>query len=178
MLVSFRGDLWLVAPEYVTFPSHIDGTTLNGRLTLPPLLEPQRTYPAILGSVYTDSVRNQWGGRTAHPTWGLDQYLAQEGYILLNVDVRGSWGRDHRRGIRLDYGGMDIEDLESAVRFLRTVGYVDMDRVGLWGSSYGGLMTTMSLFRKPGLYAAGVAGAPAASVWHALSGQMATVSWL
>lgn len=166
-----------VTPEYVTFQSHIDGTTLNGRLTLPPDFDPTRSYPAILGSVYTESVRNQWGGRTAHPTWGLDQYLAQEGYILLNVDMRGSWGRgrDHRRGIRLDYGGMDIEDLESGVRFLETLGYVDIQRVGLWGSSYGGLMTAMSLFRKPGLYAAGIAGAPATSVWHALPGQMAVM---
>ena len=150
---------------------------MNGRLTLPPDFDPDRTYPAILGSVYTDSVRNQWGGRTAHPTWGLDQYLAQEGYILLNVDMRGSWGRgrDHRRGIRLDYGGMDIEDLESGVRYpgprLRGHG----PGRHLWGSSYGGLMTAMSLFRKPGLYAAGIAGAPATSVWHALTGQMAVM---
>jgi dipeptidyl-peptidase-4 len=166
-----------VTPEYVTFASHVDGTTLHGRLTLPPDFDPERRYPAILGSVYTDVVRNQWGGRTAHPTWGLDQLLAQEGYILLTVDVRGSWGRgrEHRRGIRLDYGGMDIEDLESGVRFLETLGYVDMDRVGIWGSSYGGLMTAMSLFRKPGLYAAGIAGAPATNVWHALSGQMAVM---
>ncbi len=166
-----------VTPRYVTFPSHVDGTTLHGRLTLPPDFDPNRRYPAILGSVYTDSVRNQWGGRTAHPTWGLDQYLAQEGYILLNVDMRGSWGRgrDHRRGIRLDYGGLDIEDLESGVRYLTGLGYVDPKRVGIWGSSYGGLMTAMSLFRKPGLYAAGVAGAPATNVWHALTGQMAVM---
>ena len=175
-VAEFSSYDWVV-PEYVTFRSHVDGTALHGRLTLPPDFDPDRSYPAILGSVYTDAVRNQWGGRTAHPTWGLDQYLAQEGYILLNVDMRGSWGRgrDHRRGIRLDYGGMDIEDLESGVRFLETLGYVDMDRVGLWGSSYGGLMTAMSLFRKPGLYAAGVAGAPATSVWHALTGQMAVM---
>ena len=175
-VAEFSSYEW-VTPQYVTFQSHVDGTTLHGRLTLPPDFDPTREYPAILGSVYTDAVRNQWGGRTAHPTWGLDQYLAQEGYILLNVDMRGSWGRgrDHRRGIRLDYGGMDIEDLESGVRFLRTLGYVDMDRVGIWGSSYGGLMTAMSLFRKPGLYAAGVAGAPATSVWHALTGQMAVM---
>lgn len=166
-----------VTPEYVEFESHVDGTTLHGRLTLPPDFDPERSYPAILGSVYTDSVRNQWGGRTAHPTWGLDQYLAQEGYVLLNVDMRGSWGRgrEHRRGIRLDYGGMDIEDLESGVRFLGTLGYVDTDRVGIWGSSYGGLMTAMSLFRKPGLYAAGIAGAPATNVRHALTGQMAVM---
>ena len=84
----------------------------------------------------------------------------------------GGRGRDHRRGIRLDYGGMDIEDLESGVRFLRTLGYVDMQRVGLWGSSYGGLMTAMSLFKRPGVFAAGVAGAPATNVWHALTGEM------
>jgi dipeptidyl-peptidase-4 len=175
-LPAFDNYRW-VTPRYVTFPSHVDGTTLHGRLTLPPDFDPDRTYPAILGSVYTDSVRNQWGGRTAHPTWGLDQLLAQEGYLLLNVDMRGSWGRGraHRRGIRLDYGGMDIEDLESGVRFLSGLGYVDRDRIGIWGSSYGGLMTAMSLFKKPGLYAAGVAGAPATNVWHALTGQMAVM---
>ena len=175
-LPEFNDYRWVEA-EYVTFKSHVDGTTLHGRLTLPPDLDPSRKYPVILGSVYTDSVRNQWGGRTAHPTWGLDQYLTQEGYILFNVDMRGSWGRgrEHRRGIRLDYGGMDIEDLESGVRYLDTLGYVDMERVGIWGSSYGGLMTTMSLFRKPGLYAAGIAGAPATNVGHALTGQMAVM---
>ena len=175
-LEEFSRYRW-VTPRYVSFPSHLDGTPLHGRLTLPPDFDPAKKYPAILGSVYTDSVRNQWGGRTAHPTWGLDQYLAQEGYVLLNVDMRGSWGRgrEHRRGIRLDYGGMDIEDLESGVRFLAGEGYVDMERVGIWGSSYGGLMTAMSLFRKPGLYAAGVAGAPATNVWHALTGQMAVM---
>jgi dipeptidyl-peptidase-4 len=175
-LPEFDKYTWVEA-QFVTFPSHIDSTTLHGRLTLPANFDPTKIYPAILGSVYTDSVRNQWGGRTAHPTWGLDQYLSQEGYILLNVDMRGSWGRgrEHRRGIRLDYGGLDIEDLESGVRYLDTLGYVDMNRVGIWGSSYGGLMTAMSMFRKPGLYAAGIAGAPATNVWHALSGQMAVM---
>lgn len=175
-IAEFSRYRWVEA-DFVTFASHIDGTTLHGRLTLPPDFDPSRRYPAILGSVYTDSVRNQWGGRTAHPTWGLDQFLAQEGYVLLNVDMRGSWGRgrEHRRGIRLDYGGIDIEDLESGVRFLENLGYVDMERVGIWGSSYGGLMTAMSLFRKPGLYAAGIAGAPATNVWHALTGQMAVM---
>ena len=177
--------LW-VAPRYVSFESHVDGAALHGRLLLPPGFCPEAPgvgdpdapkLPAILGSVYTDSVRNQWGGRNAHPTWGLDQYLLQQGYVLLNVDVRGSWGRgrEFRRGIRLDYGGMDIEDLESGVRYLAGLGYVDMERVGIWGSSYGGLMTAMSLFRKPGLYAAGIAGAPATNVRHALTGQMAVM---
>jgi dipeptidyl-peptidase-4 len=160
--------------DYVTFPSHTDGVTLRGRLTLPPDLDRSKKHPAILGSVYSNTVRNQWGGRTAHPTWGLDQYLVQEGYILLNVNIRGSWGQGKafRQGIRLDYGGIDVEDLYSGVQYLETLGFVDVDRVGIWGSSYGGLLTCMSLFKKPGVYKAGVAGAPATSLWHALTGQM------
>lgn len=163
-----------VTPEYVTFPSVVDGVTLTGRLTLPPNLDRTKKHPAILGSVYSNTVRNQWGGRTAHPTWGLDQYLVQEGYILLNVNFRGSWGhgKEFRRGIRLDYGGIDTEDIYSGVKYLETLGFVDMDRIGIWGSSYGGLLTCMSLFKKPGVYKAGVAGAPATNVWHATTGEM------
>jgi dipeptidyl-peptidase-4 len=170
---EFSNYRW-VEPEYVTFKSHVDGVTLHGRLTVPPGLDRTRKHPAILGSVYSNTVRNQWGGRTAHPTWGLDQYLVQEGYILLNVNFRGSLGhgKSFRQGIRLDYGGIDVEDLFSGVQYLESLGFVDMDRIGIWGSSYGGLLTCMSLFKKPGVYKAGVAGAPATNVWHALTGEM------
>ncbi len=163
-----------VEPRYVTFPSRVDESELHGRLTLPPDFDPGKRYPAILGSVYANTVRNQWGGRTSHPTWGLDQYLAQEGYVLLNVDMRGSWGhgKAFRQGLFKDYGGIDVEDLHSGVEYLATTGYVDMERVGIWGSSYGGLMTCMSLFRKPGVFRAGIAGAPATNVWHAFPEQM------
>jgi dipeptidyl-peptidase-4 len=58
------------------------------------------------------------------------------------------------------------------VKYLETLGFVDMDRIGIWGSSYGGLLTCMSLFKKPGVYKAGVAGAPATNVWHATTGEM------
>src|SRR5262249_11911088 len=64
-----------------------------------------------------------------------------------------------------EFGGLDIDDIESGVRYLISEGYVDANRVGLWGSSYGGLMVTMSLFKKPGFYAAGIAGAPATNAW-------------
>jgi len=58
------------------------------------------------------------------------------------------------------------------VKYLVNEGYVDPRRVGIWGSSYGGLMTMMSLFKKPGVYAAGIAGAPATDVTHAYPAQM------
>ena len=159
---------------YVEFPSHVDGTRLIGRLSLPANYDPSRRYPLIVGSIYSDAVRNQWGGRRAHPTWGLDQYFVAQGYIVLNVNIRGSWGqgRAHTHGQLHSYGETDINDLESGVRHLVAQGYVDPERVGIWGSSYGGLMTIMSLSKKPGVYAAGIAGAPATNVWHAYPSQM------
>lgn len=159
---------------YVEFPSHVDGVTLVGRLSLPANYQPGKRYPLIVGSVYSDSVRNQWGGRRAHPTSLFDQYLVAQGYIVLNVNVRGSWGqgREHNQGLHHSYGQIDIDDLESGVRHLVAKGYVDPARVGIWGSSYGGLMTLMSLAKKPGVYAAGIAGAPATNVWHAYPSQM------
>ena len=166
-----------VSATYVTFKNVRDGTTLHGRLTLPPNFDPDKKYPAILGSVYSNTVRNQWGGRIAHPTWGLDQYLAQQGYVLLNVDISGSagHGKIFRQRIGLDYGGVDVEDLFSGVKFLESQHYVDMQRIGMWGSSYGGLLTATSLFTYPGVYKAGIAGAPATSLFHALTGEMQTM---
>lgn len=159
---------------YVEFPSHVDGVNLVGRLSLPANYDPTKRYPLIVGSVYSDAVRNQWGGRRAHPTWGIDQYFVAQGYIVLNVNVRGSWGqgRAHNQTQYHSYGETDINDLESGVRYLVGKGYVDPARVGIWGSSYGGLMTIMSLSKKPGVYAAGIAGAPATNVWHAYPAQM------
>ncbi len=175
-LPEFNNYHW-VAASYVTFPSTADSVILHARLTLPPNFDKTKQYPAILGSVYSNTVHNQWGGRVAHPTWGLDQYLAQQGYVLLNVDIRGSsgYGKAFRQRLALSYGGIDVEDLYSGVKFLESQGYVDMKRVGIWGSSYGGLLTTTSLFTKPGVYKAGVAGAPATSLFHALTGEMRTM---
>jgi dipeptidyl-peptidase-4 len=160
--------------RYVEFPSRRDDVTIVGRLSVPADFDPERRYPLIVGSVYSDSVSNQWGGRQAHPTWGLDQALVSRGYLVLSVNVRGSWGqgRAHNQGLRYGYGIVDIEDLHSGVEYLVGEGFVDPDRVGIWGSSYGGLMTLMSLFKKPGVYAAGIAGAPATNVAHAYPGQM------
>jgi dipeptidyl-peptidase-4 len=170
---AFRKQHWANV-RYVHFNSHVDGTPLIARLSLPANFNPAQRYPLIVGSVYSDAVRNQWGGRTAHPTWGLDQHLVAQGYILLSVNVRGSWGqgREHNQGLLNSYGNIDIDDLHSGVLHLIEEGYADPARVGIWGSSYGGLMTMMSLFKKPGVYAAGIAGAPATNVWHAYPEQM------
>jgi dipeptidyl-peptidase 4 len=169
---DFARYTWAAA-RYVTFPSRADGATLHGRLLLPTGYVQGTRLPLIVGSVYSNTVRNQWGGRNAHPLWGLDAVLLQHGYAVFAVDVAGSSGHGtaFRRRIRLDYGGIDVEDLHSGVEYLVREGIADSARVGIWGSSYGGLLTTMSLFTKPGVYKAGIAGAPATNVWHALTGE-------
>jgi dipeptidyl-peptidase-4 len=172
-LPEFDALSW-VSPEYVSFESHVDGATIHGRLQVPAGLDRTKKHPAIVGSIYFNTVRNQWGGRNAHPLWGLERHLLEKGYVLFNIDVRGSWGRGKtfRRGIGKNYGGIDVEDIESGVRYLSRLPFVDSDRIGIWGSSYGGLLTCMSLFTRPELFRAGVAGAPATNVFHATTGEM------
>ena len=144
-------------------------------MMFPPDFDPHEKYPAILGSLYSNAVLNQWGGRDSHPTWGLDQYLVQvEKYILMNVDIRGSlgYGRKFREDMLKGYGVVDIQDLKAAALYLKSLPYINPEKIGIWGSSYGGLLTLMSMFKNPGVFACGIAGAPATNVYHAFPGQM------
>jgi dipeptidyl-peptidase 4 len=156
-------------PRYVTFKSRIDGFTLHGRLVLPPNLDASKKYPVVLGSVYNNTVRNEWRGLNQT----LQQFMAIEGkYINLQVDLRGSVGHGvaFREAFQGDWGGGDLEDLHSAVDYLKTLRYVDPERIGIWGSSYGGMMVLFAMFEKPGMFKAGVAGAPAIEVARFTSG--------
>lgn len=155
--------------RYVEFTSSVDGAKLMARVSLPPNFKTDGTAPMIVGSVYSDGLLNQWGGRAAHPSWGIDQYLTAHGFVVVSPEIRGSFGRgrEWNRAMLNSYGTQDIDDIADCVTTLTGLGYADQRRVGIWGSSYGGLMTLMSLFKKPGFYAAGFAGAPATNVWHA-----------
>jgi dipeptidyl-peptidase-4 len=155
---EFMRRSWVRA-RYTTFPSRIDDYTLHARILEPAHLKTGKRYPVVFGPAYSNTVRNRWAG-----TIGLlHQLLVERGYIVIQVDVRGStgYGRAFREEFLMDFGGRDIDDLESAVNYLSTLPYVDPERVGIWGSSYGGTLTIYSLFKKPGLYKAGVAGAAA-----------------
>ncbi len=95
----------------------------------------------------------------------------------MNVVISGSsgYGRLFRRRIGEDCGGVDVDDLYSGTRCLVAKAHVDPRRIGIRGSSYGGLLTAMSMLRHPDVYQAGVAGAPATSLFHALTGEMQTM---
>ncbi|UCE40192.1 MAG: prolyl oligopeptidase family serine peptidase [Candidatus Aminicenantes bacterium] len=173
-LPEFKSCTW-AKTQYLDIPSGEDDTKIRVKMMIPLDFDPEKKYPAIIGSVYSNAVLNQWGGRDAHPTWGLDQYLVQvEKYVLMNVDIRGSlgYGRKFREDMLKGYGVVDIQDLGAAALYLKSLPYIMPEKIGIWGSSYGGLLTLMSLFKNPGLFACGIAGAPATNVFHAFPGQM------
>jgi len=146
--------------RYASFPGP-EGRTLNARILEPAAFSPGKKYPVLFGPVYINTVRNHWPDR---PLYGLlQQLLVQRGYIVVQVDVRGStgYGREFREKFLGDWGGGDLDDLQAGVAYMKSLPYVDGKRVGIFGSSYGGLLAVYSLFRKPGLFVAGVAGAPA-----------------
>ena len=62
----------------------VDGAELMARVMVPHGFEPHGGHPMIVGSVYSDGLLNQWGGRAAHPSWGIDQYLVSRGFVVVN----------------------------------------------------------------------------------------------
>lgn len=155
---TFEQTDWATA-RYVTFPSLHDDATLHARILEPKRRAPGKRYPVLFGPVYSNTVRNRWGGFYAL----FQQLLVARGYLVVQVDVRGStgYGRAFREQFLADFAGRDLGDLESAVRYLEDQPYVDPERIGVWGSSYGGTLTVYALLKKPGLFDAGVACAAA-----------------
>ncbi len=149
-----------IAPEYRSIKNGSDSLPLRIRVFFPPGMDSTKRYPVLFGPAYSNTVRNRWGGMNGM----LQQYLALvKGYIVVQVDVRGStgYGREFREKFLMDWGGGDLNDLESAVAYMKSLPFVDATRFGIWGSSYGGTLTVYALLKKPGLFQAGVAGAAA-----------------
>jgi dipeptidyl-peptidase 4 len=155
---AFGQQAW-ARPRYQAFRNQVDGFDVHARILEPPNLDRSKRYPVIFGPMYSNTVRNRWGGVNGT----LQQWMVQQGYIVVQVDVRGSvgYGRRFREAFLMDYGGGDLDDLQAVVDGLKALPYVDGARMGIWGSSYGGLLTVHALLKRPGVFAAGVAGAPA-----------------
>ena len=149
-------------PEIVRFPSAADGAAVTARVYRPDGLDPARKYPAVVfvhGAGYAQSVFAGWMRLDQS---AFNRYLAQEGYVVLDVDFRGSagYGRKFRMDVFDRLGDIDVADVLGGVEYLRGLGYVDMDRIGTWGHSYGGFMVASSMLRSPETFAAGVSSAP------------------
>jgi YD repeat-containing protein len=152
------------ATKFYTFPSKEDKQTVAGKMLLPPGYQAgdrKRKWPAVFfihGSGYATSVLKQWGSYQEF-RYVFNSYLANQGYVVFDIDYRGSsgYGRDWRTGVYLNMGGPDLQDVLGAVEYARSLGNIDMKRLGIWGVSYGGFMTDMAMFRSPDTFQAGAA---------------------
>lgn len=150
-------------PEIVRF-AHPDGGPLWAGLYRPEQPHPQR--PAVVyvhGGGYRQFAHRGWSvyGFSHASHYGMINWLVQQGYTVLDFDYRGSagYGRDYRTDIHRSMGAKDVDGAVAAARWLVRTQGVDSARIGIYGVSYGGFMTLMSLFRYPGVFAAGISAA-------------------
>ena len=149
-----------VEPQFVHFPGP-DGKPVPGWLFVPRNLDRSKKHPAIIW-VHGDGVNQNYDGwhvqRNYAVYYSFHQYLLQQGYVVFAPDYRGSigYGRDWRNGVYMDVGGKDAKDAWMSANFLKTLPYVDTDRIGIWGLSYGGFFTLIAMTDQPTLFKAGV----------------------
>ncbi len=149
-----------VEPEPVSYAGP-DGQTVPAWLFVPKGLDRTKKHPAIVW-IHGDGVNQGYDGwhvqRNYAVYYSFHQYLLQQGYVVIMPDYRGSigYGKAWREGVYMDVGGKDAKDAWMVTNYLKTLPYVDMDRVGVWGLSYGGFFTLIAVTDQPKLFRAAV----------------------
>lgn len=142
---------------FFTVPA-ADGQLLNGWMIKPLGFDKSKKYPVVQiqysgpdAQSVLDEYRFEW-----------EYYLAEKGFIVVCVDGRGTGARgsDFRRATYMKLGILETEDQLTVAKFLKTQSYVDGDRIGIWGWSFGGFITLMSMTDESAIFKAGIAVAP------------------
>ena len=136
-------------------------TDLYYRMVKPHHFDPTKKYPTVIyvyGGPHAHNVEASWHWQSR--SW--ETYMAQKGYILFILDNRGSEnrGRDFEQATFRQLGQIEMQDQMKGVDFLRTLPYVDMQRLGVHGWSFGGFMTITLMLNHPDVFKVGVAGGP------------------
>lgn len=140
----------------------VNGESLNAYMIKPPNFDKEKKYPVLMyvyGGPGSQTVtRNFEAGQ--RPMW--HQYLVNKGYIIVSVDNRGTGGRGiaFKNQIYKQLGVLETEDQVEAARIVSEMPYVDADRIGIWGWSYGGYMSTLSLEEGNDVFKSAIAVAP------------------
>jgi dipeptidyl-peptidase 4 len=144
--------------ELFTFTTDY-GYDLDGYLIKPPDFDESSQYPLILmiyggpsaQGVYNEFETNAWA-----------QYLAQQGYVIANVNNRGSggYGRDFEKSVYLNLGKKEAEDFAATARYLASYDWIDGSRMAIRGHSYGGYMAALTMVLHPRVFKVGLVGAP------------------
>jgi dipeptidyl aminopeptidase/acylaminoacyl peptidase len=160
---SMPGDMdraRFVEPQFVHYAGP-DGQQVPAWLFVPKNLDRTKRHPVILW-IHGDGVNQNYDGwhvqRNYAVYYSIHQYFLQKGYVILAPDYRGSigYGRDWRTGVHMDVGGKDAKDAWMGANYLKTLPYVDANRIGVWGLSYGGFFTLIAMTDQPKLFRAGV----------------------
>jgi dipeptidyl-peptidase-4 len=146
-------------PELFTIKS-TSGIEYYCSIFKPRDFNPAEKYPVIVyvyGGPHAQVVRRSW---SSSGLW--HSMMAEKGYIVFSLDNRGSYGRGKKWEDTLlrNLGRVELEDQLVGVEYLKSLPYVDAQRIGVWGWSYGGFMTLTALFKAPDVFKAGVAVAP------------------
>ncbi len=142
-----------------------EGVTLNGWMLKPADFTPQKQYPVVMyqyGGPGSQSVKNTWNVGMAGQGAALEQYLCQQGFICVCIDNRGTGGRgaDFEKCTYLKLGQLEAADQVEAALWLGQQSYVDKKHIAIWGWSFGGFNTLMSMSEGRGVFCAGIAIAP------------------
>lgn len=142
-----------------------EGVMLNGWMVKPKDFDANKKYPVIMHQYSgpgSQQVTNSWSAGSMGQGGAFDSYLAQEGFIVVSVDGRGTGGRgsEFEKCTYLNLGNLESKDQVETALYVGSLPYVDKDRIGIWGWSYGGFNTLMSMSEGRGVFRAGVAIAP------------------
>ncbi len=142
-----------------------EGIKLDGWIVKPADFSASKKYPVIMyqySGPGSQQVVNSWNAGAMGQGGAFDQYLAQQGFIVVCVDGRGTGGRgaDFEKSTYLKLGDLESKDQVEAASYLATLPYVDKDNIGIWGWSFGGFNTLMSMSNGKSIFKAGVAVAP------------------
>lgn len=145
-----------------------EGVQLNGWILKPLNFDASKRYPVIMHQYSgpgSQQVTDSWSAGSMGQGGAFDSYLAQQGFIVVSVDGRGTGGRgaDFEKCTYLKIGDLESKDQVEAALYLGSLPFVDKDRIGIWGWSYGGFNTLMSMSEGCGVFRAGVAIAPPTS---------------
>ncbi|RYF91486.1 MAG: S9 family peptidase, partial [Chitinophagaceae bacterium] len=156
---EFKSYAWR-NPELISIKAS-DGASVYARLYRSAKAGPVK--PAVIfvhGAGYLQNAHKWWSSYFRE--YMFHNLLADEGYTVLDIDYRGSagYGRDWRTGIYRHMGGKDLTDHVDAAKYLTDSLGIDKNRIGIYGGSYGGFITLMAMFTKPGVFAAGAALRP------------------
>lgn len=157
----YTGKTVLPKMELVTITAANGKTPLNGRLIYPANFDGAKKYPVMVyvyGGPHAQLVTNEWLGGASL----FDYYMAQQGFVVFTVDNRGSdaRGRDFEHVIHRQLGQAEMADQMKGIEFLKGKAFVDQNRIGVYGWSFGGFMTTSLMVTHPETFKAGVAGGP------------------